>query len=58
VTSASGDEPGRTQPGDQGTVPDVTTQCGGGCGPIGLAPVLLTMLGIGGLRRWRNRLCR
>jgi PKD repeat protein len=55
VTSPSGETPS-TQPSDTGqTIPEIPTACSPGCGPVGLMPMLLTLLGIAGLRRSRNR---
>jgi PKD repeat protein len=55
VTAPSGgDTSGQDQPED--VIPELTTCGGGGCGPAGLMPILLTMLGIGGLRRVGRRL--
>jgi PKD repeat protein len=55
VTSPAGETPS-TQPSETGqTIPEIPTACSPGCGPVGLMPVLLTLLGIAGLRRCRNR---
>ncbi|QOJ13566.1 MAG: PKD domain-containing protein [Planctomycetia bacterium] len=49
VTTASGDS-GLGQP-DPGDLAPELSGCGAGCGPAGFMPLLLTLIGIGGMRR-------
>lgn len=56
VTAPASEQPGLDQPD---VLPELNA-CGGGagCGPAGLMPMLLTLVGIGGLRRMRSRIIR
>lgn len=56
VTSPAGDDAAREDPDAGQDTPDgpVVGGCGTGCGPIGLMPIMLTLVGIGGLRRMRG----
>ena len=59
VTGSIGAADGGDGTADGGDVlPEVPTACGPGCGPAGLMPMLLTLIGVGGLRRWGRSLYR
>ncbi len=48
-------QPNQNTPGDDVAPTTIAPTCGAGCGPVGLMPLALTLIGMGGLRRAARR---
>lgn len=55
VTSPSEQQSQLPAPSTNTTVPTISPGCGTGCGPAGLMPILLTLAGLGGLKRYHGQ---
>ncbi|MFH1748405.1 MAG: PKD domain-containing protein [Planctomycetota bacterium] len=55
VTSPADGQSGQPAPGTGDVVTEIPPGCGPGCGPVGMMPMVLTLIGLGGLRRYGYR---
>ena len=58
VTSPDDGQGGQAAPGTDDMLPEISAGCGPGCGPAGVMPMALTLIGLGGLRRFKRPLHR